>query len=100
MGFQVCKVWMEGPVKWDWTDSKALEALMETKVKHFFSIGSNLRMLRFMGTPSCFFISFTKGNNYHKFLFVSSDNEALPKMGSALKGKNLLLEEQILLFQS
>ena len=59
--------------------------------KTIFSLESNLRMLRFMGSPSCFFISFTKGDNCHKSLFATLDNEAFPKIGSALKGKNLLL---------
>ena len=36
------------------------------------------------------------GNNFHDFLYPSLGNEDISKMGSNLKGKNLLLWEQIL----
>ena len=32
-----------------------------------------------------------KGNNFRDFSFASLDIKALPKMGSTLKGKNLLM---------
>ena len=46
--------------------------------------------------------NFTKGNNFHDFLFASLADIAFPKwkMGFTLKGKNLLLLEQILSFKS
>ena len=52
-----------------------------------------------MGTSSCIFTIFTKGNNFT--LFASLDNTPFQKMGSALKRKNLFfgdwfLGEQIL----
>ena len=43
-----------------------------------------------MGTPPCFSVIFTKGNNFHDFLFAS-----VVQTGFTLKGKNLLQEEQI-----
>ena len=42
----------------------------------------------------------TKGNNYRDVMLASLEDEDFYKMGSALKGKNLLLWEQILSFQS
>ena len=56
--------------------------------------------IKCVGTPSCLFCSFfAKGISFCDFLFASLEDEALPK-GSTLKGKNLLLEEQILSFKS
>ena len=46
-----------------------------------------------------FFLIYAKGNNFWDFMVASLD-EALLKRGSTLKGKNLLLEEQILSFKS
>ena len=42
-----------------------------------------------------FCIIYTKGNNFCDSVIASLDNIAFPK-GSTQKGKNLLLEEQIL----
>ena len=58
--------------------------------------------LRCMSTTPWFSIIFTKGNNFCDFLFAFIDNAALSKylIGSTLKGKNLLLWEQILFFKS
>ena len=41
----------------------------------------------------------TLGNSFCYFLFSSLDEVVFPKVGSALKGKNLLLKEQILVFK-
>ena len=43
---------------------------------------------------------FTKGEDCHSFPFASLEEVAIPKRGSTLKETNLLLEEQILCFQS
>ena len=40
-----------------------------------------------------------KGKNFSDILFTSLDEEALEKIGSILKGKKLLLKEQILSFK-
>ena len=48
----------------------------------------------------CFSAIFSKGDNFCVFLFASLDDEAFLKLGSTLKGKNLLLGEQILPFKS
>ena len=54
-------------------------------------------LLRWMGTAPCFSTTFIKGNNFCDFLFASlPGGQKLPTCGSTLKGKNLLLEEQIL----
>ena len=42
----------------------------------------------------------TKGNNFCDFLLASLKDKALAERGSSLKGKNLLLKEQILPFQA
>ena len=48
-----------------------------------------------------FFFNFTKGDNFDGFLFASLDDPRSPfKMGSIIKGKNLLLWEQILSFKN
>ena len=52
-----------------------------------------------MDIPSTFSNIFTKGDNYHDILSVSLYNEPFQN-GSTIKGKNLLLEEQILSFKS
>ena len=52
--------------------------------------------LRFMGTPPCFSVILSKGD----FLFVYRDINTIPKGGSSFKGKNLLLQDQILSFKS
>ena len=46
--------------------------------------------------PPYFSAIFSKGNNLGDFLFASLYNMALLKLRSTLKGKNLLLMEQIL----
>ena len=53
-----------------------------------------------MGTLPCFFSIVTKGNNFHDFLFAFLDDVAFKTPWSTLKGKNLLLLEQILFFNS
>ena len=45
------------------------------------------------------FLHFHTGSKFFDFLFASLDNTALPKIGSTIKGKNLLLREQILSFK-
>ena len=52
-----------------------------------------------MGTPPCFQPCFSKGNNFYDFLFTFLDNKSFAE-GSAVKGKNLLLLEQIHSFNS
>ena len=49
-------------------------------------------------TPSCFITIFTKGNDFCDILFHRPQSHF--KMGSTMKGKNLLLWEQILSFKS
>ena len=53
-----------------------------------------------MGTVQCVSAIFTKGDYYHRFLVCFLGKGSLFKVGSTLKGKNLLLEEQILSFKS
>ena len=53
-------------------------------------------MYRYMLNVSAIF---TKRSNIRYVLFASFEDETLPK-GSPLKGRNLLLEEQILSFKS
>ena len=52
-----------------------------------------------MGTPTYFSAISAKGNNFHDFLFASLKDKTVQK-GSTLKGRNLLLQEQILFFKS
>ena len=52
-----------------------------------------------VGTPPSFSSMFSKGDNFHDFLFVDLEDYRYPKMGSTLKEKNLLLEEQIHFFK-
>ena len=54
-------------------------------------------LLRRMGTPSSFSAMFSKGDNFHDFLFAYMENENF-KMGSILKRKNTFQGEQILAF--
>ena len=53
-----------------------------------------------MRTLPCLSAIFMKGDNFSDFLFALLAEEALPKKGSTLEGKNLLLKEQILSFKS
>ena len=54
-----------------------------------------VRLKIYMDSSPCFSAIFTKGNNFSGFPFVSL--EMIPfKLGSTLKGKNLLLEDQML----
>ena len=55
-------------------------------------------ILRFMCT-SIYFSIFTKGYNFWNFLLLLLAKKKIQK-GSTFKGKNLLLEEQILSFKS
>ena len=51
------------------------------------------------GSTAKFFCYFTKGDKLHDFLFAALQDDALKRV-STLKGKNLLLEEQILSLKS
>ena len=51
------------------------------------------------GKLACFSANFANGDNFCVFLFASPGNEIFSKLRSTLKGKNLLLEEQILLLK-
>ena len=56
-----------------------------------------------MDIPPSFSVMFSKGANFHDFLFAYLYDEVLQKWGILLKerkGKNLLLWEQILVFKS
>ena len=56
-------------------------------------------VLRCKMSSPCFSDIFTKGNNFHDFLFASvADSPS--KLGFTLKGENLLQEEQIFSFES
>ena len=60
----------------------------------------NLINIKVNGYISIFFHQFSKGNNICDFMFASLEEKNPLKMGSTLKGKNLLLREQILSFKS
>ena len=49
---------------------------------------------------SYFVAILSKEDGFHDFLLTSLDDVALLKKGSTLKGKNLLLQEQILSFKN
>ena len=61
-------------------------------------VPSNATCLTFKAYEYTFTISiiFTKRNNFYDFLFALLEQCSPFKIGSALKGKNLLLREQIL----
>ena len=56
---------------------------------------TNIQIIRCMGTSPCFSTNFTKGDNFCDFLMLLGQCSPF-KIGSTLKGKNLLLVEQIL----
>ena len=69
-------------------------------VKHVKWCLSMCSVVGCMDTSLCFSEIFAKGNNY-EFLFAFLKNVAfVTEIGSTLKGKNLLLGEQIPSFKS
>ena len=65
----------------------------------FASEVSKLSFLRCMGRPP-YYVVFSKGKQFYELPVGFPGGRNLFKMGSTLKGKNLLLGEQILSFKS
>ena len=77
-----------------WYENMAVAGLHE--FTDLFNCGMFARKLKCMGTSQSFSTMFSKGDNFCDFLFTELEDEVFPKLGPTLKGKNLLLWEQIL----
>ena len=65
-----------------------------------FQIEIKHKLKAYEYTAMFFFRHVSKGDNFRDFLFANMDHAALSQIGSTLTGKNLLLWEQILFFES
>ena len=56
-------------------------------LEEYKSCWTSIGSLRYMGTPPSFSTMFTKGYNFHDFLFAYLEGKVSPKMRSTSKGK-------------